>query len=58
MFPITGRRQNRWLARMPERIKTVDEQPWKDAGIRKMRVNKYYIYFLVDDAEMQSKSMP
>lgn len=22
------------LARMPKRIKTVDEQPWKDAGIR------------------------
>ena len=43
------------LARMPKRIKTVDEQPWKDAGIRKIRVKNYYIYFLVDDAEMAVK---
>ena len=32
------------LANMPKRIKTVDEQPWKDAGIRKTRVKNYYIY--------------
>ena len=43
------------LARMPKRIKTVDLQPWKDAGIRKIRVKNYYIYFLVDDAEMAVK---
>ena len=43
------------LAKMPKRIKTVDEQPWKDAGIRKTRVKNYYIYFLVDDAEMAVK---
>ncbi len=43
------------LARMPKRIKTVDEWPWKDAGIRKMRVKNYYIYFLVDDVEMAVK---
>lgn len=43
------------LARMPKRIKTVDEQPWKDAGIRKTRVKNYYIYFLVDDDEMAVK---
>lgn len=43
------------LANMPKRIKTVDEQPWKDAGIRKMRVRNYYIYFLVDDNEMAIK---
>ena len=39
----------------PKRIKTVDEQPWKDAGIRKTRVRNYYIYFLVDDEEMAVK---
>lgn len=39
----------------PKRIKTVDEQPWKDAGIRKTRVKNYYIYFLVDDEEMAVK---
>lgn len=43
------------LSRKPKRIKTVDEQPWKDAGIRKIRVKKYYIYFLVDDVEMTVK---
>ena len=40
---------------MPKRIKTVDEQPWKDAGIRKTRVKNYYIYFIVDDEEMAVK---
>lgn len=43
------------LAEMPKRIKTVDEQPWKDAGIQKTRVKNYYIYFLVDDEEMAVK---
>lgn len=43
------------LAEMPKRIKTVDEQPWKDAGIRKTRVKNYYIYFLVDDEQMAVK---
>lgn len=40
---------------MPKRIKTVDEQPWKDAGIRRTRVKNYYIYFLVDDEGMALK---
>lgn len=44
-----------FLAEMPRRIKIVDEQPWKDAGIRKTRVKNYYIYFLVDDEEMAVK---
>jgi len=39
------------LSEMPKRIKTVNEQPWKNAGIRKLRVKNYYIYFLVDDKE-------
>ncbi len=43
------------LAKMLKRIKTVDEQPWKNAGIRKTRVKNYYIYFLVDDEEMTVK---
>jgi plasmid stabilization system protein ParE len=45
----------RSLAKMPKRIRKVDEQPWKDCGIRKTRVKNYYIYFLVDDAEMAVK---
>ena len=43
------------LELMPKRIKTVNEQPWKDAGIRKTRVKNYYIYFIVDDEEMAVK---
>ena len=43
------------LYKRPKRIKTVNEQPWKDAGIRKIRVKNYYIYFLVDDDEMAVK---
>lgn len=39
----------------PKRIKTVDEQPWKDVGIRKTKVKNYYIYFIVDDEEMAVK---
>ena len=45
------------LVKMPKRIKTVDEQPWKDAGIRKTKVKNYYIYFIVDDEEMAVKIM-
>ncbi|MBQ8987265.1 MAG: type II toxin-antitoxin system RelE/ParE family toxin [Lachnospiraceae bacterium] len=43
------------LAERPKRIKTVNEQPWKNAGIRKIRVKNYYIYFLVDEREMAMK---
>lgn len=43
------------LSDRPKRIKTVNEQPWKDVGIRKIRVKNYYIYFLVDDDEMAVK---
>ena len=43
------------LSEMPKRIKTVNEQPWKNAGIRKLRVKNYYIYFLVDDKEKTVK---
>lgn len=38
------------LANMPERIKTVDDQPWKDAGVRKIRVENYYIYFVIAES--------
>ena len=41
----------RSLGFQPKRFKTVDEQPWKDAGIRKTRVKNYYIYYLVDDKD-------
>lgn len=37
------------LSSMPKRIKTVEEQPWKDRGVRRTLVRKYYIYYVVDD---------
>ena len=43
------------LAEMPGRIRTVDEQPWKDAGIRRTLVKNYFIYFLIDEAERAVK---
>ena len=43
------------LSEMPKRIKTVNKQPWKNAGIRRFRVKNYYIYFLVDDIEKAVK---
>ena len=43
------------LTEMPKRIKTVDEHPWQEAGIRKIRVKNFYVYFLVDDDEMAVK---
>lgn len=45
------------LSRMPERVKTVDEQPWKDAGVRKIRVKNYYIYFIISEADHAVKIM-
>ena len=37
------------LAFMPKRIKTIDEEPWKEIGIRKVKVQNYFVYYLVDD---------
>lgn len=45
------------LAKMPERVKTVDEQSWKDAGVRKIRIKNYYIYFVISEADHVVKIM-
>ena len=45
------------LANIPERVRLADEQPWKDAGIRKIRVKNYYIYFVIDEKEAAVKIM-
>ena len=37
------------LSHMPNRFPAIDEQPWKDAGIRKIIVKNYYVYYLVDE---------
>ena len=40
------------LAIRPKRIKTIDEEPWNEIGIRKTKAKNYYIYFIVDDDDV------
>lgn len=42
----------RSLSYMPGRIRLVDEQPWRNAGIRRTRAKNYYIYFFIDEKRM------
>ena len=42
----------RSLSYMPDRIRLVDEQPWRAAGIRRTRVKNYFIYFFIDENRM------
>ena len=37
------------LSYMPQKIQTVDEKPWNDEGLRKIRVKNYYVYFWIDE---------
>lgn len=37
------------LSYMPQKIQTIDEQPWKDEGFRRIRVKNYYVYFWIDE---------
>ena len=37
------------LSKMPTRVKTIEEQPWGDKGIRKTRYKNYYIYFWISE---------
>ena len=37
------------LARMPRRVHLTPEQPWHDSGVRRDRVNNYYLYFWIDE---------
>ena len=39
------------LARMPLRVKLVDEEPWRSEGVRMKAVKNYLIYFWVNEAE-------
>lgn len=35
------------LSDSPEMYKLIDEQPWHDEGVRKIRVKNYYIYYWI-----------
>lgn len=41
------------LTSMPQRIKCIDENPWRDLGFRKIRVKNYYIYFWINDEKKE-----
>ena len=43
------------LSEMPKRYKTVDQQPWKDSGVRRIIIKNYYVYYVVDDKSMTVK---
>jgi len=45
----------RSLANMPQRIRIVDEEPWRKEEVRKIRVKNYYIYFVIDEDETAVK---
>ena len=36
---------------MPTRIPITDEEPWRNYGIRRMRVKNFYVYFWIDEDE-------
>lgn len=37
------------LSQMPERIKLIEEEPWRSEGIHQMRVKNFYVYFWIDE---------
>ncbi|MGY3725536.1 addiction module toxin, RelE/StbE family [Granulicatella balaenopterae] len=39
------------LTTMPERYKIINESPYSDYGIRKMRIKNYYIYYVIIQPE-------
>jgi toxin ParE1/3/4 len=41
------------LAEMPNRHSLVDQEPWRSAGVRKVIVKNFLIYFWVDEENMK-----
>lgn len=37
------------LDSMPERYKLLDEEPWRSKGIRRIIVENYYIYYVINE---------
>lgn len=40
------------LARMPKRVKLVDEEPWHSEGVRVKPVKNYLVYFWINEETM------
>ena len=34
---------------MPEKYKSVDDEPWHSRGIRKFLVKNFFVYYRIDD---------
>ena len=45
------RREIRALSEMPERYAPVDWEPWASMGMRKLSVDNYVVYYLVEPAK-------
>ncbi|MCC8105265.1 MAG: type II toxin-antitoxin system RelE/ParE family toxin [Clostridiales bacterium] len=37
------------LSTMPDRLRTVDEEPWGSLGVRKISVKNYYAYYWIEE---------
>ncbi len=46
---IAIRKEVNSLSTMPERLRTVDEEPWRSLGIRKISVKNYYVYYWIEE---------
>ena len=41
------------LAESPTKRRLIDEEPWRAAGVRKLRVKEYYVYYYVREDILQ-----
>lgn len=41
------------LAVMPTSYRVIDEEPWGSQGVRKVHVKNYYIYYWVDEHNLE-----
>jgi len=39
----------RQLSNNPQRIRLVEEEPWRTEGVRRQRVKNFYVYFWIDE---------
>lgn len=37
------------LRQMPERFRTIEEEPWGSRGVRKLMVKNFYAYYRIDE---------
>ena len=45
----TIRREIGSLARMPDRHRCVDQEPWRTRGVRKIIAKNFYVYYRIDE---------